>query len=119
MKSVTQSYKEPNFIASSTVRPLLLTAMSDKTVASGDIFVVGGQAKGIVYTGRTIKDGDNGPISVMYTGVVYGERLTGLTDEYKKQLAAGGIKFVEDLNAVTPVQQSQPKTNTDANGGTK
>lgn len=115
MKSEAQSYTEPNFLASSSVQPLLLTAMTDKTVAPGEVYVVGGQAKGIVFTGRTVKDGDNAPISVLYTGVVYAERLTGLTADYRKQLASSGVKFVEDLNAATQTQSQAPSGNTDGN----
>ncbi|CAK1228499.1 hypothetical protein [Fructobacillus tropaeoli] len=104
MKSNSQSYKEPNFLASSTVRPLLMTVSVNKTVQPGDVYVVGSQAKGIVFTGREVSAGDNAPVSVMFGGVVYGNRVNGLTAEYKKQLADAGFKFVEDFNVDTSTQ---------------
>lgn len=119
MKSNNVSYAEPNFIASTTIKPLLLTAMTDKTVKPGEIFVVGGEAMGIVYTGREVAEGDNAPISVLYTGVVKGNGLTGLTDAYKEQLKAKGVKFVEDLNNPSDPKADAGNTtqNTDNKGG--
>ena len=117
MKSNSQSYKEPNFLASSTVRPLLMTVTVDKTVQPGDIYVVGTQAKGIVFTGREVATGDNAHVSVMFEGVVYGDRLNGLTADYKKQLVEAGFKFVEDFNADTSAQSAPATQGT--SGGNK
>ena len=116
MKSNSQSYKEPNFLASSR-QPLLLTGMVDKSVKPGDIYTVDGKAKGIVFTGKEVADGDNAPVSVLFEGVVYGDRLNGMTADQKKDLVANGIKFVEDLTTNTSEDTSTTKPQD--NGGGK